>query len=51
MDYACVLRKIHRKKEAGELEARAQQALANAAEVAGENYRVDVRDLQRLSGK
>jgi hypothetical protein len=46
-----VLRKIHRKKEAGELEARAQQALANAAEVAGENYRVDVRDLERLSGK
>jgi hypothetical protein len=51
MDYAGVLRKIHRTKEAGELEAQAQQTLANSAEETGENYRVDVRDLQRLSSK
>jgi tetratricopeptide (TPR) repeat protein len=51
IDYAAVLRKIHRGREAGELEARAQQTLASSAEETGENYRVDIRDLQRISSK
>jgi hypothetical protein len=47
MDYAAVLRKLHRKKEAGELEERAQVVLASAERESGDAYRVDVRDLER----
>jgi tetratricopeptide (TPR) repeat protein len=49
LDYASVLRKIHRKKEAGELEARAELILADAQRQTGDAYRVDIRDLERFS--
>jgi tetratricopeptide (TPR) repeat protein len=47
LDYASVLKKLHRKKEAAEIEARAQEAIAMAEQASGENQRVDIRELQR----
>ena len=51
MNYAVLLRKVHRKKEAIEVEARAKQALA----AQGQNYSaatlVDWHELQRQEGQ
>jgi tetratricopeptide (TPR) repeat protein len=49
MDYALSLRKIHRNKEATQIEERARRTLADATRETGEGYRVDIKDLERTS--
>jgi hypothetical protein len=49
MDYAFVLRKMHRNKEAGQVEAHARPILEESERASGGDYRVDVRDLERAS--
>jgi tetratricopeptide (TPR) repeat protein len=49
LDYALVLRKVHRKKEAEQIEARARQTLHDAERDNGQGYSVDIKDLERAS--
>jgi hypothetical protein len=49
LDYASVLRKVHRKKEAEQIEARAQQTLRDSERENGQGYSVDIKDLERAS--
>ena len=47
LNYASVLRKVHRKKEAGQLEARARESRAMHGRESQEASLVDWRQLQR----
>jgi len=47
LDYASALRKVHRKREAEQIEARARQTLHDAERDNGQGYSVDIKDLER----